>query len=96
MHCETVSLHFLPLSFMELLYFLIIGLIAGWIAGTVTRGRGYGLIGNIVVGIVGAVIGGYLFTLLGVTTYGYPGSLVMAVVGALVLLVLIGMFKTAS
>jgi uncharacterized membrane protein YeaQ/YmgE (transglycosylase-associated protein family) len=71
---------------MEILWFLIIGGIAGWIAGEVVRGHGFGLVGNIVVGIVGALIGGYLFSAFGVTSYGLVGNIVMAVIGAVILL----------
>jgi len=71
---------------MSLLWFLIIGALAGWLAGKLTKGRGFGLLGNIVVGCVGAVLGGFLFNLLGLTGFGIIGSLVTALVGALVLL----------
>ena len=72
---------------------LIIGAVAGWLAGKLMKGRGFGLIGNIVVGIIGAVIGGFLFGLLGVSAGGIIGSVVMATVGALVLLYLVNLFK---
>ena len=74
---------------MELVWFLLVGLIAGWIAGEIVRGHGFGLLGNMAVGIVGAVIGGYLFGLLNVGTYGLIGSIVTAAVGAVVLLLII-------
>lgn len=74
---------------MDILWFLIIGGVAGWIAGEMVRGDGFGIIGNIVVGIIGAVVGGLLFDLFNVTAYGLIGSLVMAVVGAVVLLFVI-------
>ena len=71
---------------MSILAFIIVGVLAGWIAGLIMRGHGFGLIADFVIGIVGAVIGGFLFQLLGVSTYGFVGSLAMAVVGAVVLL----------
>lgn len=81
---------------MNLILFLIIGAIAGWIAGKLLRGGGYGLLGNLVVGIVGAVIGGHLFSYLGVSAGGgLIGSLVTAVIGALVLLFIVGLIKKA-
>lgn len=81
---------------MSLILFLIIGAVAGWIAGKLLRGGGFGLLGNLVVGIVGAVIGGHLFSYLGVSAGGgLIGSLVTAVIGALVLLVLVGLIKRA-
>jgi uncharacterized membrane protein YeaQ/YmgE (transglycosylase-associated protein family) len=81
---------------MSLILFLIIGAVAGWIAGKLLRGGGFGLVGNLVVGIVGAVIGGHLFSYLGVSAGGgLIGSLVTAVIGALVLLVIVGLIKKA-
>ena len=72
---------------MSLLWFLIIGAAAGWIAGQLMKGRGFGLLGNIVVGILGAVIGGFALGLLGLGGSGLVGSLVTSVVGAVILLV---------
>lgn len=71
---------------MYWIWFLIIGIVAGWLAGKLTRGRGFGVVGDLVVGILGALIGGFLFSLLGVASYGLIGSLVTATVGAVVLL----------
>jgi uncharacterized membrane protein YeaQ/YmgE (transglycosylase-associated protein family) len=78
---------------MHIIAFLIIGLIAGWLAGKIMKGRGFGLFGNIVVGWIGALVGGFLFDLVGVTAYGFVGSLITATVGAIVLLWLIGLVK---
>lgn len=77
---------------MSILEFLLIGLIAGWIAGKITKGYGFGIIGNIVVGIIGALFGGLIFNLLGVTAYGDIGSIVMSVIGAVVFLSLLRLF----
>ena len=79
---------------MSLIYMLLIGAVAGWLAGKVMKGKGFGLIGNIVVGIVGAVVGGWLLGALGVSIGGGTiGSLITALVGAIVLLVVVGLFK---
>jgi uncharacterized membrane protein YeaQ/YmgE (transglycosylase-associated protein family) len=80
---------------MSLLWFLIIGLIAGFLAGKIMRGSGYGVIGDLVIGIVGAFIGGWVFGLLGIATYGLIGSLVTALIGALLLIFIIRMIKRA-
>ncbi|WP_137885413.1 GlsB/YeaQ/YmgE family stress response membrane protein [Pseudomonas sp. 2FE] len=81
---------------MSLILFLIIGAVAGWIAGKLMRGGGFGLVGNLVVGIVGAVIGGHLFSYLGVSAGGgVIGSLLTAVIGAVVLLFIVGLIKKA-
>jgi len=76
-----------------LIAFLIIGAVAGWLAGTLMKGGGFGLIGNIVVGILGAVIGGWVFGLLGISAGGMIGSIVMATAGAAILLYFVGMLK---
>lgn len=78
---------------MELLWFILIGLAAGWLAGKLVRGGGYGILGDIVVGLIGAIIGGYLFRALGVTAYGLLGSLIVATVGAIVLIFLVRLVK---
>jgi uncharacterized membrane protein YeaQ/YmgE (transglycosylase-associated protein family) len=73
-----------------LLAWLLVGLIAGWLAGQVMRGSGYGLVGDIVVGIVGAFLGGFLASLLGITgTAGLVGSIVVAFIGAIVLIAIL-------
>ncbi len=74
-----------------LLIFLIIGAVAGWLAGIFMKGRGAGLLGNIILGIAGAVVGGLLFGLLGLI-----GSIVTAIVGAAVILFLAGVFMKSK
>jgi uncharacterized membrane protein YeaQ/YmgE (transglycosylase-associated protein family) len=80
----------------SLLIFLAIGAVAGWLAGVLMKGGGFGLLGDIVVGIIGAVVGGFLFGLLGITAGGLIGSIVTATVGAVVLLLLIRLVKKAA
>jgi uncharacterized membrane protein YeaQ/YmgE (transglycosylase-associated protein family) len=64
---------------------LLVGMIAGWLAGKLMRGQGFGLLADIVLGLVGAVIGNWLFIALGVQVYGGIGFLAMATVGAVLL-----------
>ena len=78
-----------------LLAFLFIGAIAGWLAGKLLQGGGFGLLGNIVVGIVGAVVGGFIFGFLGITTNGLIGSIITATIGAVILLYIVSMVKKA-
>lgn len=79
---------------MQLLWFLLIGTAAGWIVGHITKGKSFGLPGNIVIGVLGAVVGGWLFSLLGIyTSGGLIGQLITAVAGALVLLWVSRLFK---
>lgn len=80
---------------MSLLWFLIIGALAGWIAGQLMKGSGYGLIGDLVVGVIGAFIGGWLLGVLGLYAGGLIGRLVTATIGAVVLLFLIRLIKRA-
>ncbi len=74
---------------LDLLWFLIIGVVAGWLAGKLTRGKGFGLLGDLVIGVCGAILGGFLFRLVGLSAYGTCGSLIMATLGAVVLLFLV-------
>ena len=79
---------------MDLIIFLLIGAIAGWLAGQIVRGYGFGLIGNMVVGIVGAFIAGWLFPRLGIALpFGTIGEILSAAIGAVILLVIIGLFR---
>ena len=77
----------------SLIWFLLIGLIAGWLAGQVMRGGGFGLIGDMIVGVIGAFLGGWLFGLLGIAAGGLIGSLITAFVGAVVLIFLLRLFR---
>ena len=72
-----------------LLWFLLIGLAAGWLAGKIMKGGGSGLLGDLIVGVIGALLGGFLFRLLGLSASGLLGSLVTATVGAIVLIALL-------
>jgi uncharacterized membrane protein YeaQ/YmgE (transglycosylase-associated protein family) len=65
---------------------LLIGLIAGWLAGQVTKGSGFGMFGDIIIGIVGAVVGGFVLGALGVNPGGFIGEVIQAFIGALVFL----------
>jgi uncharacterized membrane protein YeaQ/YmgE (transglycosylase-associated protein family) len=71
---------------MGILIFLLIGAIAGWLAGTLIKGSGVGVRGNMVLGVVGAVVGGLLFDFLGVRSGGLIGSNITATLGAVILL----------
>lgn len=80
----------------SLIIFLIVGAVAGWLAGQLVKGYGFGLLGNIVVGIVGALIAGWLFPVIGLNLgSGVIASVIHATIGAVVLLVLIRLVKQA-
>jgi len=79
-----------------LIWFLIIGAVAGWLAGLLMKGRGFGILGDIIVGIIGAVLGGWLFGALGISAGGgLAGSLIVAFIGAVILLFLVRLIKRA-
>ncbi len=78
---------------MSIVWFLLIGLLAGFLAGLVMKGRGFGFVGNLVIGVVGAMLGGFLFGALGFQTTSLLGSLITATAGAVVLLALVGVLK---
>jgi uncharacterized membrane protein YeaQ/YmgE (transglycosylase-associated protein family) len=71
---------------------IIVGLLAGWIAGHLTRGRGFGCVVDIILGLIGAVIGGWIFMKLGIPLWGFWGSLLGATVGAVVLVAIARLF----
>ncbi|MBB6468974.1 GlsB/YeaQ/YmgE family stress response membrane protein [Aminobacter carboxidus] len=80
----------------SLLIFLIVGAVAGWLAGQLVKGYGFGLIGNIVVGIVGALIAGWLFPAIGISLgTGIIAAIIHATIGAVILLVLLRLVKQA-
>ena len=83
------------MDLQSLLVFLIIGAIAGWLAGILVKGGGFGLLGNIVIGIIGAFIGGFIFGLLGIAAGGLLGAIISATIGAVVLLVIVRALKKA-
>ena len=79
----------------NLLIFLLVGLVAGWLASRVMRAGPFDLVGDLIIGVIGALIGGWLFGLLGISTGGILGMLVAAVVGAIVLLYVLRLIKRA-
>ena len=78
-----------------ILIIVAIGAVAGWLAGVIMSGSGFGLLGDIVIGIIGAVIGGFLFGLLGLAAVGLIGQIISATVGAVVLIYILRLLKKA-
>jgi uncharacterized membrane protein YeaQ/YmgE (transglycosylase-associated protein family) len=80
----------------EMIYSIIVGLIAGWLAGQVMKGGGYGVLMDIVLGLLGGIIGGWLFGSLGIwPAGGIVGSIVVSFVGAVILVALTRMLRRA-
>ena len=73
----------------NLIWLIIIGIVAGFLAGIVVKGGGFGIIGDLIIGVIGALLGGFIFGLLHIAAYGLIGELVVAFVGAVVLLLLL-------
>lgn len=81
---------------MQFVWFVLIGLVAGWLAGTLMKGGGFGVIGDIVVGVLGALLGGFLFGSLGLSAgSGLIGAIIVATIGAIVLIFLLRLIKRA-
>jgi uncharacterized membrane protein YeaQ/YmgE (transglycosylase-associated protein family) len=78
---------------MEFVWFILVGLIAGWLAGMLVKGGGFGILGDIVIGILGALVGGFLFGVLGFSWGGFLGSIVVATIGAVVLIFVLRLIK---
>ncbi len=74
---------------MYLLWQIVIGILAGWLAGKIMRGRGFGVLMDLLIGIVGSLLGGLVFGVLGLYASGLIGSLVVATAGAMMLLYLV-------
>ena len=83
------------MTLQGLIWFLLIGLIAGWLAGKVMRGGGFGLVGDMIIGVIGALLGGWLFGVLGISAGGLIGAIITAFVGAVVLIFLLRMIRRA-
>jgi len=74
---------------MDIFWFLLIGLVAGWLASLIIKREGKGIVNYLIIGVVGALLGGFLFRLLHLAAYGLLGELVIATVGAVILLFLL-------
>jgi len=83
---------FFSLGVHSFIGWVVIGLLAGWLAGVVSRGRGFGCVVNVLLGLVGAVLGGWIFSRLGIAAWGFVGSLAAATVGAVLLVAVARLF----
>jgi uncharacterized membrane protein YeaQ/YmgE (transglycosylase-associated protein family) len=82
---------------MGFLVWIVVGLIAGWLAGQLMKGGGYGVAADIILGIVGGLLGGWVFGLLGISTSGgMVGSIVVAFIGAVILIGITRLLKRAT
>ena len=79
---------------MYFIWYILIGILAGFVAGKIMRGGGFGILVNLLVGIIGGLLGGWVFGLLGIATAGILGSLITSIVGAVLLLWIVSLFRT--
>jgi len=79
----------------NLIWWVVVGLIAGWAAGQIMKGGGYGAVMDIILGIVGAVVGGWLMSLVGLQAGGLIGTIIVAIIGAVVLIWITRLLKRA-
>lgn len=86
----------MSISATGLLMTIIIGILAGWVAGLITKGRGFGLVLNLVFGVVGAFVGTWIFGLLGFGIYNTIGLFIAAVVGAIVVIFIVGLIRSVT
>jgi len=81
---------------MQFVWFALVGLVAGWLAGQLMKGGGFGVVGDIVVGVLGALLGGFLFSSLGLSSGGgLLGAIIVATIGAVVLIFILRLIKRA-
>ena len=78
------------------IWFLVIGGIIGWLAGVIVKGRGFGILGDIVVGVVGAMVGGWVSSVTGLYAYGSFAGFITALVGAVILVSITRLFRLAA
>ena len=83
------SLVLADVSLTAVIWWIVVGLIAGFLASLVMRGGGYGIVGDVIVGLVGALIGGFLASLLGIGAGGFVGTIIVAFIGACILIAIL-------
>lgn len=92
----VASITLAAISIASVLWWLLVGLIAGALASLVMRGGGYGIVGDIVVGLVGALVGGFLASLVGLGASGFIGTVIIAFIGACVFIAILHAFSGGS
>ena len=80
---------------MNILIWIISGIIAGWLAGQMSRGAGYGLLGDLLIGLIGGLLGGWLFGLIGIAPTNWIGQILVAALGGVVFASILRMLRTA-
>jgi uncharacterized membrane protein YeaQ/YmgE (transglycosylase-associated protein family) len=76
-----------------ILLWIVVGVVAGWLAGVVMKGSGYGLIGDLILGLIGSLVGGFLFSIFGAGAGGLVGSILVSFIGACILIFVVRFFR---
>lgn len=80
---------------MNILIWIVSGIIAGWLAGVLVRGTGFGILGDLIIGLIGGLLGGWVFGLVGVSASSWIGQILVAAVGGVLLVIIIRMLRRA-
>jgi len=80
---------------MQILIWIVVGIIAGWLTGLVMKGKSYGLVGDLIIGLLGGIIGGWLFGLLGLAPTSWLGQILVSFVGGVVVVALVRLLRRA-
>lgn len=80
---------------MNIIIWIVVGVIAGWLTGLVMKGRGYGLLGDLVIGLIGGLVGGWLFGFMGLSASGWLGQILVSFVGGVVLVAIVRLLRRA-
>ena len=80
---------------MNILIWIVTGIVAGWLAGLLVKGSGFGILGDLIIGLIGGLLGGWLFGLLGISASGWLGQVLVAAVGGVVLVLIIRLLRRA-
>lgn len=80
---------------MNILIWIVSGIVAGWLAGVLVRGAGFGILGDLIIGLIGGLLGGWVFGLVGVSASSWIGQVLVAAVGGVLLVIIIRMLRRA-
>lgn len=80
---------------MNIIIWIVSGIIAGWLAGLIVKGSGFGIIGDFIIGLIGGLLGGWVFGFLGVSATNWVGQVLVAAVGGILLVLIIRMIRRA-
>jgi uncharacterized membrane protein YeaQ/YmgE (transglycosylase-associated protein family) len=80
---------------MHILIWIVVGIVAGWLTGLVMKGKSYGIVGDLIIGLLGGVVGGFIFGLLGLSPTSWVGQILVSLVGGIVLVAAVRVLRKA-